>query len=264
MLSFPYELSGLAATRPDVLASLCRIFGEALALHYRTWAKSAGYTCAQTGAVTFVHRFGSSLNAHTHFHVVVLDGVYVKRGEGVAFFASPAPTREALQVLVTRVVHRAMKWLKRKHYVREDSGSNEEAVVTPLEALTRLAMQRGRLETMRDSEQDNDDEAAPKKRGDVVAHLGFNLHASVTIAAHDDQGRERLCRYGARPPLSLATLRVLKNGNVSPRGFRWCASRACLRRAPSGATSWCRVHPRPRPPFRTALVVSTPASPSLS
>ena len=145
----------------------------------------------------------------------MLDGVYVKRGEGVAFFASPAPTREALQVLVTRVVHRAMKWLKRKHYVREDSGSNEEAVVTPLEALTRLAMQRGRLETMRDSEQDNDDEAAPKKRGDVVAHLGFNLHASVTIAAHDDQGRERLCRYGARPPLSLATLRVLKNGNVS-------------------------------------------------
>ena len=137
VLSFPYELSGLAATRPDVLASLCRIFGEALALHYRTWAKSAGYTGAQTGAVTFVHRFGSSLNAHTHFHVVVLDGVYVKRGEGVAFFASPAPTREALQVLVTRVVHRAMKWLKRKHYVREDSGSNEEAVVTPLEALTR-------------------------------------------------------------------------------------------------------------------------------
>ena len=70
VLSFPYELSGLAATRPDVLASLCCIFGEALALHYRTWAKSAGYTGAQTGAVTFVHRFGSSLKAHTHFHVV--------------------------------------------------------------------------------------------------------------------------------------------------------------------------------------------------
>ena len=35
VLSFPYELSGLAATRPDLLASPCRIFGEALALHYR-------------------------------------------------------------------------------------------------------------------------------------------------------------------------------------------------------------------------------------
>ena len=145
----------------------------------------------------------------------MLDGVYVKRGEGLAFFASPAPTREALQVLVTRVVLRVMKWLKRKHYVREDIDSNEEAVLTPLEASTRLAMQRGTLETMRDSEQDEDDETAPKMLGDVVAHLGFNLHASVTIAAQDDQGRERLCRYGARPPFSLARLRVLKNGNVS-------------------------------------------------
>jgi hypothetical protein len=37
----------------------------------------------------------------------------------------------------------------------------------------------------------------------------------VTIAAHDDVGRERLCRHGARPPFSLAKLRVLKDRNVS-------------------------------------------------
>ena len=35
--------------------------------------------------------------------------------------------------------------------------------------VTRLAMQRGTLETMRDSEQDEDDETAPNKLGDVVA-----------------------------------------------------------------------------------------------
>ena len=37
----------------------------------------------------------------------------------------------------------------------------------------------------------------------------------MTVAAQDDQGRERLCRYGARLPFSLARLRVLKNANVS-------------------------------------------------
>ena len=67
--------------------------------------------------------------------------MYIKRGEGVAFFASPAPTREALHVLVMRVVLRVMKWLKRKRYVREDIGDNEEIALTPLEALTKLAMQ---------------------------------------------------------------------------------------------------------------------------
>ena len=220
VLSFPYELSGLAATRPDVLAVLCRIFGEAIALHYRTWAKSAGFAASRTGAVTFVHRFGSSLNLHAHFHVVVLDGVYVERGSRLAFFASPAPPREALEALVQRVVGRTMKWLRRRGYVRADldaSESNESKPLSPLEALAMLAMQRGTLETVRDSDQDTDDDdaSARGKSSHVVTHLRFNLHAGVTIAAHDDVGRERLCRYGARPPFSLARLRVLKNGNVS-------------------------------------------------
>jgi Putative transposase len=218
---FSYELSGLAATRPDVLASLCRILAEALGLHYRMWATSVGLAGAQTGAVTFVHRFGSSLNLHTHFHVMALDGVYVERDARLAFFASPPPTREALEALVQRVVLRTMKWLKRKGYVRENleaGESNEDKPISALEALAILAMQRGTLETMRDSDDDDpngDDADPPRKQGNVVTHLGFNLHAAVTITAHDDMGRERLCRYGARPPFSLAKLRVLKDGNVS-------------------------------------------------
>ena len=28
------------------------------------------------GAVAFIHRFGSSLNEHVHFHVCVVDGVF--------------------------------------------------------------------------------------------------------------------------------------------------------------------------------------------
>jgi hypothetical protein len=33
---------------------------------------------AQLGAVSFFHRFGSSLNVHPHYHLVVLDGVFSK------------------------------------------------------------------------------------------------------------------------------------------------------------------------------------------
>ena len=46
---------------------------------------------------------------------------------------------------------------------------------------------------------------------------GFNLHAGVRIEAGDDVGRERLCRYGARPPLSLERLRLLSGGRVAYR-----------------------------------------------
>ena len=55
VLSFPYELSGLAATRPEVLTYLSRVFWEILRARYRRWAKGAGYTDVETGAVTGVH-----------------------------------------------------------------------------------------------------------------------------------------------------------------------------------------------------------------
>lgn len=42
VLAYPYELSGLAATRPDVLSALSRLFWDALRLRYRTWAKASG------------------------------------------------------------------------------------------------------------------------------------------------------------------------------------------------------------------------------
>src|SRR5690606_7956822 len=36
-------------------------------------------------------------------------------------------------------------------------------------------------------------------------------------AADDDLGRERLCRYGLRPPFSLSRFRVLRDGRISYR-----------------------------------------------
>jgi hypothetical protein len=35
-----------------------------------------------TGAVTLIQRFGSALNLNVHFHMLVLDRVYRREGEG--------------------------------------------------------------------------------------------------------------------------------------------------------------------------------------
>jgi hypothetical protein len=40
---------------------------------------------ARLGAVTFVHRFGSALNAHLHFHGCVIDRVFSAAAEGMRF-----------------------------------------------------------------------------------------------------------------------------------------------------------------------------------
>jgi hypothetical protein len=45
---------------------------------------------AQLGALSFLHRFGSSLDAHFHFHAVVLDGVFSPAPDGEAHFHEAA------------------------------------------------------------------------------------------------------------------------------------------------------------------------------
>ncbi len=53
--------------------------------------------------------------------------------------------------------------------------------------------------------------------GSAVDKDGYNLEATVRIAADDDFGREHLLRYGARPPMSLARLIELPSGKLGYR-----------------------------------------------
>jgi hypothetical protein len=41
---------------------------------------------ARLGSVAFIHRFGSTLNAHLHFHCVVIDGVFDSATSGAVNF----------------------------------------------------------------------------------------------------------------------------------------------------------------------------------
>jgi hypothetical protein len=49
------------------------------------------------------------------------------------------------------------------------------------------------------------------------SNLDRRVRRHRRLAAHDDLGRERLCRYLTRPAFSLARLRVRRDGNVSYR-----------------------------------------------
>jgi hypothetical protein len=54
---------------------------------------------------------------------------------------------------------------------------------------------------------------------------GYSLHAGVTVRGDDDVGRENLCRYVLRHPISLSRLSLTSDGRVAyemkyPRGSR--------------------------------------------
>jgi Putative transposase/Transposase zinc-binding domain len=226
VLSLPFELRRLAAFDAEVLAALARIFAEALADRYRQWGSSEGLGLSETGAITFVQRFGSSLNLNVHLHVVVLDGVFVRDAtENPVFHAAPPPSRGELDHVLERVHRRVSTWLVRHGHVDGsplEARSNETPSPTPLDACADLAMQRGTTTTMRDDGEEENEEgkesgARTAPAHEAANHEGFNLHASVCIEAADDLGRERLCRYGARPPFSLERFRKLPGGRIGYR-----------------------------------------------
>ena len=141
---------------------------------------------------------------------------------GVLFHSALGPTHEELEAIVARVQRRATAWLRRRGYLDEQplyERSNEPPVQTALDACAAIAMGPGQVATLPngDAPDEADHGSAPDKPAVAVDRDGFNLHAGVRIDAGDDLGRERLARYGSRPPLSLARLRRLPGGRVAYR-----------------------------------------------
>jgi hypothetical protein len=100
VLSVPYPLRFLFASRPAVMGRVLGIVYRAIATHLM---KKAGLSrkTAQTGAVTLIQRFGSALNLNIHFHLLVADGVWQQTPAGPEFRRVPPPTREQLERLLT-------------------------------------------------------------------------------------------------------------------------------------------------------------------
>ena len=138
------------------------------------------------GAVAFIHRFGSSLNEHVHFHVCVVDGVFeVVAGEVDADAQATAPG-----------VFFAAPNLR-----FHPASGIDEAVVAQMQAdlrrrILRAFVGRGLIES------------CDAKEMLAYQHSGFSVDAGVCIDAHDRAALERLLRYCARPPFAMDRLRT--------------------------------------------------------
>jgi hypothetical protein len=87
--------------------TLLHVFVRALRSAYRHQARGQGLSGGETGMVTSVQRFGGALNAHLHFHTLVLDGVFVREPDGtLRFHAASVPTDADVHRVVARVRRR--------------------------------------------------------------------------------------------------------------------------------------------------------------
>lgn len=120
--------SGCWRCRSDCATSLsvtlpCRALRLFLgALKQSLRAHSAGADpIARLGAIAFIHRFGSALNAHVHFHCVVVDGVFTSRptGNGV-FHPATAIDQLAIATVQAKVPRRLLASFVRRGLLAHD------------------------------------------------------------------------------------------------------------------------------------------------
>ncbi len=222
VLSFPYPLRFLFASRPDVMGRVLGIVYRCIATHL---IKKAGFSrkTAQGGAVTLIQRFGSALNLNVHFHMLFLDGVYVERRDGsLRFRWVRAPTSAELAGLTQTLARRIGRFLERHGLLERDTENSylagDDLEAGPMDHLVassityRIAVgpQQGRkvftLQTLPGRDEPLDD--------GVGKVAGFSLHAGVAARADQRQKLERLCRYISRPAISEKRLSLTPNGNV--------------------------------------------------
>jgi len=167
VLSMPKRIRWHLRHKPDVINGLLTIFLRAVETTIRQSSPGAP-AGARFGAVAFVHRFGSYLNSHVHFHVLVTDGVFSAGDDGEAVFHPAVDLeREDIAEVQKKMRQRGLRWLHRHGHIDDDA----------LHVL------------------------------DSLDHAGgWSVDASVTIPHWDRHGLEHLVRYCARPPLSQERL----------------------------------------------------------
>jgi hypothetical protein len=185
VLSVPKRLRYLLQRDGPVLNMVLRIFLRVIAQSLSAncpGAADVNKAALHIGAVAFIHRFGSSLNPHVHFHVCVVDGVFEQvPGEG------DVDADADVQASPPGVVFHPASAI--------DADAVAQVQATLRKRILRAFVGRGLLESC--------------DAKDMLAyqHSGFSVDAGVCIEAHDRAALERLLRYCARPPFAMERLR---------------------------------------------------------
>ncbi len=186
VLSVPKRLRYFMQRDGATLGMVLRIFLRVIAQTLQAnspGAANVDKAALHIGAIAFIHRFGSSLNEHVHFHVCAVDGVFEEVAGGQEGDAADA----ASQISPPRIIFHPA------------TGVTADAVGQAQASLRRRILRafvgRDLLESFE----------AQEMLG--YRHSGFSVDTSVCIAAQDRAGLERLLRYCARPPFSMERLR---------------------------------------------------------
>ena len=215
VLTFPWTLRFRLAVDRKLFSALISAFLRTLFAWQRRRGRALGIRDGQTGAVTFVQRFGGALNLHPHTHSLVPDGLFVPGVEDqLTFVPLPDPTTEQVEELTLKIARRLTAVVERLC----DDAFETDALLEKTAASLQQALAAAVKAPVSPSQLGLPDQDPQPPTKPLCARVaGFSLHAAQAVSAGDREGLERLCRYGLRPPFAQERLSLLPDGRVAYR-----------------------------------------------
>jgi hypothetical protein len=237
VVSVPMPLRYWTAPSRDLTAQVHGIIRTTIAQFYVNQAvkRGAKRQNVQPGSVTFLQRFGGALQLNLHYHLIVIEGVFVDRTEqGLKprFLEGEPPSDADVAHVVQKISRRVIRTLRRLGYLEAGMevpvatgydplrDTEPELARTMAASVTqRIAFgERAGQNVRRIGSGFSYEGERPERKGPRCASVhGFSLHANTEIPAHRRDQLERLIRYTARGALSLERLEQDANGDLMYR-----------------------------------------------
>ena len=117
-VSAPIPLRYGTAASTRLTAQVHTIIRRTISPYYINQAVKRGVERqkVQAGSIAFVQRFGSALNLNVHYHVIFLEGAYLKRsadGLEARFVAIDPPSDADMTKIVEQISHRVICQLRK-------------------------------------------------------------------------------------------------------------------------------------------------------
>ena len=228
VLSLPFPLRYLLSFDNKTLSILLRIYVRAVSSFYKLKAKKQGIRNPKTGAITFIQRFGGSLNLNIHFHTLFLDGVYFKNKklnkESIAFKKIKPPSINEVRETNLKIKKRFIRALRKKELIEDYEEGNtqfifpefspilEKGHASSIQRKIAWGKRKGKKVLLVGKLYDLPWEEFSGKRSSYID--GFSLHANVAIGKKNREGLERLCRYTTRPAIAESRLTKDSGGSI--------------------------------------------------
>ena len=138
VVSLPIPLRYWMAPSRELTAKVHTIIRRTIGQYYVNQAVKQGAirTRVQPGSVTFLQRFGGSLNANLHYHLVFLEGGFVDRtahGLKPRFVQADPPTDAEIAVVLHKISQRVIRHLRKRGYLKQTPRmSCPQATIRPL------------------------------------------------------------------------------------------------------------------------------------